>query len=275
MVETLNENDNHPETLKEKAKPETPHISSPIAAPKKQKMEGLVENIKRKLAVFTSKPAKNNKLLHYEENIATKTAYSFHLILTLSGKITRQLMESYKNFFDFPEQESGNIYANLGLDFLTKEDYKQAVAAFKKSLELHPKNTEVFYYLGNAFFKEKDYKEAIGAYLNAVKADPKNANVLFELGLSYAALEKYAEAVKSYEKAIELDPENSEIYYCLGISYDQTKDYQPAIEKFKKAIELNPRLSRYYHSLGFTYECIKQHDEAIQCFKKAVELETG
>lgn len=276
MTEILRKNEPKTDIPAKKEEAKMPQGDSPDSAPIKHKNKkgSLLDNIKQKMSSFNLKNERSNKFLHYEETATTKVAYSFHIILTLSGRITRGLMDAYKRIFDFPEEESGNVYANLGLSFLAKSDYKQAIVAFNKSLELHPENTDAFYYLGNSLFKEKNYGEAVNAYLNAIKAGPNNASAHFELGISFAALEKYAEAVKSYEKAIAIDPDNSEFYYCSGISYDQIKDYQPAIEKFKKAIELNPRLSRYYHSLGFTYECIKQHDKAVQCFKKAVELET-
>ncbi len=240
---------------------------------KEQNKTGILDDIKNKISAAGSRT--KSKTARYDESLITKTTYFLHLMLIFSGRITKQLMESYKRVFDFPEEESGNIYLTLGMDFLAKEDYTQAIASFKKSLDLHPENKEVFYYLGSAYFKEKQYQEALNAYLSAVNAAPDNADAHFELGLSYAALENYKEAVTSYRKAIDLTPENDEIYYCLGVSFDQTKEYRTAIENFKKAIDINPRESRYYHSLGFTFECLKQHDKAIECFKKAIELERG
>lgn len=246
-------------------------VINPEIKPKKREEAGVLEGIKRKLSSFG--PGQKKKPAYYEENLNTRAAYFLQRILVFSGRITRQLMESYKRVFDFPEQESGGIYANLGQDFLAKSKYRQAIAAFKKSLELHLENKDTFYYLGYAYFREKNYQEAINAYLSAISANPDNADAYFELGLSYAGLEKYEQATDSYKTAIKLDPESAEVYYCLGVSCDQTKEYHSAIEHFKKAIELNPRVNRYYHSLGFTYECIKQHDSAIECFKKAIELE--
>lgn len=239
--------------------------------PKERKETGALDGIRRKLSSFG--PVKKKKSAYYEENIKTRLAYFLQLVVAFSGRITGQLMESYKRVFDFPKQESGDIYANLGHDFLVKSEYKQAVVAFKKSLELYPEHKDNFYYLANAYFREKDYKEAINVYLSAINANPESASAYFELGLSYAGLEKYDQATDSYRKAIKLDPENAELYYCLGVSCDQIKNYRLAVEHFKQAIELNPRVNRYYHSLGFTYECIKQHDNAIECFKKAIELE--
>lgn len=239
--------------------------------PREHNNTGMLGSFKQILSSFIS--GNKKKTAHYDESLVTKTAYFMHLMLMFSGRITKRLMESYKRVFDFPSDESGNIYADLGMDFFAKSDYKQAIAAFKKSLDLHPDNKKIFYNLGGAYFKEKQYQEAINAYLSAINADPDNESAHFELGLSYATLENYEEAAKSYQKAVELDPENDEIYYCLGVICDQTKDYHTATENFKKAINLNPRESRYYHSLGFTYECNKQHNKAIECFKKAIELE--
>lgn len=238
---------------------------------KQRKETGVLQSIKEKLTSFS--PGHKRKSLYYEENIMTKSSYVLQHVLVFSGKVTRQLMESYKRIFDFPEQESSNIYVDLGKDLLVKADYRQAVVAFKKSLNMDSESKESFYYLGHAFYRLKDYKEAINAYLSAINANPEDASAHFELGLSYAGVEKYDQATKAYKKASELDPEDPEIHYCLGVSCDQMKDFRSAIGYFKQAIDLNPRISRYYHSLGFTYECIKQHDNAIECFKKAIELE--
>lgn len=271
MKETLINNDHNKDASGSDRILRTPAASGSNATGGREKEAEVTGNIKQRISSFL--PGKKRKAPYYEENIKTKTVFVVNVVLGFSGRVTRRLMEGYKQLFDIPEKETGNIYANLGLDFLAKADSKQAIAAFKKSLELHADNKEIFYYLGNAYFKEKDYKEAINAYLSAIAAEPENADAYFEIGLCYAGQEKHDEAMRAFKKALDLDPKNGEIYYCLGVSLDQVKDYAGAIVYFKKAIELNPRVARFYHSLGFTYECNKQHDMAIGCFKKAIELE--
>ncbi len=56
--------------------------------------------------------------------------------------------------------------------------YPQAIAEFKKGLEMDPQNGDLWYNLGGAYFSNKQPKEAIEAWQNALKFKPNDQQTL-------------------------------------------------------------------------------------------------
>src|SRR5438105_4375258 len=57
-----------------------------------------------------------------------------------------------------------DAYNNLGVLYFQKQEYPQAIAAFREADRLQPKDPEISFNLGLALFRSGDYKAAI-AYL--------------------------------------------------------------------------------------------------------------
>ena len=74
---------------------------------------------------------------------------------------------------------------NLGWVYRNMNKAQESIAAYKKALELDPKQEQAALGLGWAYYYTKDYDEAIAAYKQAIQIDPKDAGADANLGIAW------------------------------------------------------------------------------------------
>jgi tetratricopeptide (TPR) repeat protein len=162
-------------------------------------------------------------------------------------------------------------------DFLEeKKAWTVAEAAYRKAIELDPKDADPWHGLGNLLvdhLRRPDKAEA--AYRKAIELDPKYAAPWNGLGnvLQYH-LGRPAGAEAAYRKAIELDLKDATPWNGLGnVLNDHLGRRDEAEAAYRKALELNPKYAPSWHGLGnvlFSHHA--RPDEAEAAYRKAIEL---
>jgi len=95
---------------------------------------------------------------------------------------------------------------NLGLAYIKKEQYQNAIASFHKALKSAPAYSPARTNLGLALERMNRREEAMDAYKNAISMDPEYPAAHFHLGRLYMRLNRNAEATDELHQTIELDP---------------------------------------------------------------------
>ena len=96
---------------------------------------------------------------------------------------------------------------------------------------------------GAALAEQGKWTEAIAAYRKCVELDPKNSKAWHTLGFAYYTQngnKPCAAADESWMRCIALDPKHVAAHYSLGSTAGLRKDYARAEEMYRKAIELDP-----------------------------------
>jgi len=137
---------------------------------------------------------------------------------------------------------------------------------------------------GNDYYKEGRYEDAIAAYKRAIELKPDYDAAYANLGAVYYTQQKLDLAEKAYLKAIELSPNDADVIYNLGAIYMQQAlatgapdpdKLNQALEQINRAIELNPKLAEPYYGLGVANQLMGKTDEAIEAFETFLELDDG
>lgn len=128
------------------------------------------------------------------------------------------------------------------------------------------------YGLGISYLKKERYEDAIKCFNIVLKNNPENAVSHFFLAQAYTMLNKLKEAIKEYRIAIKLNPKDEENYNNLANLYARTGQFDKAILEFKAALELSPENATIHRNLGAVYFGMKKWADAYKFFKKAVEL---
>jgi tetratricopeptide (TPR) repeat protein len=128
--------------------------------------------------------------------------------------------------------QSGTMYYELG-------KYPEAIAAFKRAVALAPSYWN-FMYLGNAYVYARDYEPSIDAYKKAIQLDPKEVQGHFQLGITYDFLQRYEESAKEYNEVIKLDPKDSSARWNLALAYLALHNKRAALEQYEILRKNNP-----------------------------------
>lgn len=112
--------------------------------------------------------------------------------------------------------------------------------------ENQPQSSGDWNEIGNSFMSSKKYNNAIEAYKKAIEMDPKNGQPYSNLGFVYYRLGKYDFAVLLYKKSIDLldSAEDKAVSWnMLGDAYRRLGDYGNALAAYKKSGENEPAVS--------------------------------
>jgi len=80
---------------------------------------------------------------------------------------------------------------DLGVRLGEKGDFKGAIEAFNKGLEINPKETVAWVNLGLIYGQKGDLKTEMECYANALKLDPNNMQVWVNLGVVMEELDNF------------------------------------------------------------------------------------
>jgi tetratricopeptide (TPR) repeat protein len=187
-----------------------------------------------------------------------------------------------KEFADVPAelrnpQDSAGYYA-LGVALYKNDHDREAVEAFKKSVELDPQNADAYRRLGLAYLAtgqrkeaEESYKKAIELFEKRVREDAKDADALYNLADSYGKVSEYDKAAEAYRRAIKLKEPDGSTYYDIGLVYNKLARYDDAAKAFAKAVELDPNDYQSQEALDKAHEDASKLRERIDYQKKLLE----
>jgi tetratricopeptide (TPR) repeat protein len=169
---------------------------------------------------------------------------------------------------------SSESFCKLGYVQAALDQRDEAIASFKKTIELDPKHSHAYANLGAILcdFK-KDPDAAIPYFRKAIELDPSASNY-YNLGNALFDKAQWDEAIKAYKKTIELKPNDARSHELLASALKNKGLLDEAILICRKAIQLNPNSAEGHAILGRALRDKGQWDEAIACFRKSIELDS-
>jgi serine/threonine-protein kinase len=169
---------------------------------------------------------------------------------------------------------SAVIYCNLGVVLHEQKRLPEAVAAFRRAIDLDRRYALPYYNLGNGLFQdEKDLNGAVRQYRRALELDPDFAAAHYNLGVALRAKGDQDGARHHFEKAIALDPDDALAHNNLGNILRETGDVDAAILHLRKAIQLDPNFAQAHFNLGLVLQQKNDLDGAIRQCETAVALD--
>ena len=154
-----------------------------------------------------------------------------------------------------------------------RRDFKKAIEAYSRAIELDPKNAPAYY----SRARISDRAQATQDYYKLLDIEPNDSGAHLLRAWTYKELEKDDLALQEFGKAIERASgikEKAEAYNDRGRYYSAIKqDENLAIQDFSRAIELDPKDGRGHVNRGQSYAALQRNDLAIQDYNKAIEID--
>jgi Flp pilus assembly protein TadD/DNA-binding transcriptional MerR regulator len=98
------------------------------------------------------------------------------------------------------------------------------------------------------------FEEAVAAYRRVIELAPHWAEPVINLGMALYHLGELEQALEAFQKAAELSPQDPTAHFNLGCVLEDMNDLDEAILHFKKTIRLRPRHADAHFNLAMTYE---------------------
>lgn len=109
--------------------------------------------------------------------------------------------------------------AMLGARLAGKGQHAQAIARFRRSIEIDPTSAIVFHDLGYTCLQTGRLEEAVSAFTTAVQLKPDLASAQEHLAYTLDQLGRTPQALAAYQAATRLEPERQMAQFRLGQLY--------------------------------------------------------
>ncbi len=158
----------------------------------------------------------------------------------------------------------GLIYHRLGDNVGRLEAYRTAATNFGSEGSWGR--------LAVVYSDREDYKGAIDAYRRILELDGDNIDARRGLALNYLDAGEFESALGWQKRVIELAPEPAEEdYYDLGVIYNKLGDNENKLQAFLKAATLFGSEDSW-HETAIAYVHLKDYHGAVAAYRKTVEL---
>ena len=140
-------------------------------------------------------------------------------------------------FTVYKTNSASGIASSKGLEI----DYEQREKLLKAEVIKNQDNTAAWILLGQVYFDTDQYLKAIDAYKKALELDPRNVDVLTDLVIMYRRSGQPQNAIESFDQAVVIDPKHETARFNKGIVLmHDLKDQKGAIKAWEELLEINP-----------------------------------
>jgi len=164
------------------------------------------------------------------------------------------------------ETESGTKEA---AEKIRNGDFDGAIAQVKGLLGKNPKNTSALFFLGLSYVGKRMYPEAIDALTQVLELNPTFPGAQFELGVCYRKLHDQPKALAAFEKGLEVDPTNADAAYNAGLVLFEQNRIDDALARFQQGLDSKPQDPDLLEMAGRCYINQAKLDRALESLEKA------
>ena len=195
------------------------------------------------------------------------------------------------------QETTADSWHQEGLKLMGNDNYRDALIAFDKAIEIDPENASIWMGKGDVLVRMGDYNESLKIYENALEMadkttqdNPHDARGWLVKGELFIRIFKNDEAINAYSRATELNPKYAEAWYLKGAALnlkagelpeqESAKTYEEAFTALNKAIELDPGYGKAWNDIGYTLLSLarfngknfSRYNESLEAFDRAIEL---
>jgi tetratricopeptide (TPR) repeat protein len=159
-------------------------------------------------------------------------------------------------------------FRNLGKAFYENPTTQaEAVAEFKKALDLRPNSVREQLNYGLALLRAAKTQDAVAILKKVQKEDPKLPYTWFNLGIYYKREGQFDLALQQFRQMVKLVPREPITHYNLGSIYKLQNKVELARNEFELARDLSPSLAAPHFQLFNLYRQENRKEDAMRQLK--------
>lgn len=173
---------------------------------------------------------------------------------------------------DVIQKDPTNVRAfnNLGLEYMTLEEYEKADALLNRAVQLAPRNAEAYTHRGNLNLTLGRFDQALSDLNTAIGLRRVSPFAFYYRAEVYRQTGRYEEALKDYDSALRAAADFADAYYGKAILYWEMKDLPQATAACRKLLTIEPENMRSYHCLGSLLMHDGNFKEALTVYRNGV-----
>jgi predicted Zn-dependent protease len=167
-------------------------------------------------------------------------------------------------------KQSTEELRSAGLKALQQRDYRTASQLLKKATEGTQSDKAPWYELGRAYAALSAHDEAVAAFRKQIELNTSHKTAYDELASELEALGKHDEAVTAYKKQLETMPLDKVAHKQLGLLLARLKRDNDAITELEAFSSVPPADPQVEYTLGTLYARTGKADKAKPMLSKVV-----
>src|SRR5581483_5422445 len=184
-----------------------------------------------------------------------------------------------------PESErSAKIYTALGYTHEQQKDYKQAIAAYRKAVELDKDNLEAMRGLAQSLMSDNQSDAALEQYRAIVDADPHDAQSYMRIAEIHRRAGRFDQALEALKKAEAEVQDSQEVPYNIAVIYQAQGKYDQAAQVLQQLLQKGEKADNSYSAgernnravflerLGSLYRESGKTQMAVETFRRMLAL---
>src|SRR5947207_9604278 len=168
--------------------------------------------------------------------------------------------------------QTASSYSKAATEFARQKSWDQAIADYRKALELEPNDSLTHYNLGLALKYKDEARDAAAEFQAALRLKPKWADAHYALGATYYDLRDQAAAIKELHAAVALAPTKVVARRMLARIYEEQNDLASAKAELQRALA-STSSAELYTELGATEGQLGNLSAAASDFRHALKLD--
>ena len=153
---------------------------------------------------------------------------------------------------------SAVAHGSLGKVYYDQGRINEAIAQYRKAIELNPSEFRAYYNLGVAHEHQNRLDEAARAYKQSIQNNPRFADAYFNLANLQVRQEALSAAASTYEQMLAIYPEDIQARNNLGVVYARLERLEEAASQWQIVLELDPQNSNASKNLNQARQILEQ-----------------
>lgn len=219
-------------------------------------------------------------LKRYQEAVDNfHEAYRLTEDSTYSNKIglTYMLKGDYGNAVDYfllgldASDNLTDVYENLGICYYHLGKYPETIEFLNRVFGQNREKDLLLFIQGSAYMKLGRNREAREFLTRGMKVNPADINILYSMGLLEASEENFEAASRYLEKALIIQ-RSPEIIYALALTKMKLNDVESAVQLFEEYRLYHQTEPEILYKLGLLYTQLHKFDEAKNAFQEVLSF---
>jgi len=172
----------------------------------------------------------------------------------------------------------------MGLSLVRQKKYNEAIASYESIKTLDPQSYYSYYGLGAVYNIMRRNEEAVANYRRAIELNPSHLGIRYSLArVQFNNLKKPEEALKTFEELFASAGDNggnnkatlARSYHLQGRIFHDLRKFNEAIDALKKSLEYDNTNYQSYYFIADSYYTLRKYQDAINYSTDCLKYKRG